>query len=293
MKIIIPKDNFSDKERLIIQQEYNNYLNELRDPKEKHDFVNSRIRYTDEFLEFQNKCIFMFKFTSFNIIVAILSLTVLKSFKWYELLILIIPLIFVPAMYFELFDYLLSKLFHNKIKQYNDEKSNLIKLYEKNVYEKYEKYVKKYEEMTEYDNRVHQIKRDFKQAILERVYSLNDSEFRDTLKMLYSDEVIIKNSKIKNCLEARTDDGKFLIMYRKMKRSISIADTKKFEDYIVKNNFDYGILYYIGDISTPAVKYCSRNLRKRIYLYNHYDLCNSVYEYKINNSSYIISKQKI
>ena len=75
-----------------------------------------------------------------------------------------------------------------------------------------------------------------------------------------------------------------------MKRSISIADTKKIEDYIVKNNFDYGILYYIGDISTPAVKYCSRNLRKRIYLYNHYDLCNSIYDYKINNSSYIITK---
>lgn len=290
MKIVIPIDKFSTKERENIQLKYNNYLNELHDSRKVYDFVNSRIRYTDEFLEFQSKCIFALKFTSFNIIVAILSLTVLKSFEWYTLFIFVFPFFFVPAMYFELFDYLLSKLFHNKIKQYNDEKSNLIKLYEKNVYEKYEKYVKRYEEMTEYDNRVNQIKRDFKQAILERVYSLNDSEFRDTLKMLYSDEVIIKNSKIKNCLEARSDDGKFLIMYRKMKRSISIADTKKFEDYIVKNNFDYGIIYYIGDISTPAVKYCSRNLRKRIYLYNHYDLCNSIYDYKINNSSYIITK---
>ena len=285
MKFTIPKDNYSTEDREIIQSEYNKYLNELQDSKKVHEFINSRIRYTDEFLEFQNKCLSAFKITSFNVIVAILSLTVLKDCEWYLFLLLIWPLFFIPAIYFSLIDYLLEKIFSNKIKHQNYEKDSLRKLYEKNVYEKYEKYVKKYEEIIEYDNKVNKIKSDIKQAILEKIYTLDDIQFRNTLKMLYSNRVTIKDSKQKNCLEAESNNSKHLIMYKKMKRSISIADVKKFEDSIVKDNFDYGIIYYIGDISTPAVKYCSRNLRKKIFLFNHYDLCNIIYDYIINNST--------
>lgn len=283
MRIEIPKDKYSSEEREEINVKYNDYLKELHNQELINKFVNSRVKYNDNFLKFQNICLFIISFSVVNILIALINLTLFKENDWYLVFIVCIcpPFIFAPIAIFNWIDSFLRKLFCNIITHQEEEKNNLTRLYEKNVFEKYEKIIKLYEEITEYDNMVKKIKSDYKRSIMSRLFSLDDKLFEETLIMILSDKYKVGKSKIKNCLICVNGNDRFLLMYKKIKRSISISDVKRFEECITKGNYEYGTLYYIGDISTKAVRYCSK---KKIYLYNHYDICNEIYDYKMRHA---------
>ena len=112
MKIVIPKDNYSDEDRKKISIEYQDYLNELKNQELIKAFINPRIKYNDSFLKFQNLCFFIISFSIINIILALLSLTVFKEYDWYLILdILLPPFIFAPIQIFNWIDSLLRKIF--------------------------------------------------------------------------------------------------------------------------------------------------------------------------------------
>ena len=282
--------NYTSEEREEINVKYSRYINELHNEELRNRYIESRIKYDSSFIKFQNIC---FKIISFSIVILILSiigLTLFKKCDWYIIFAVALfpPIIIIPVIIYYWIVELLNKIFCNTITHQNEEKNNISKLYEKTIFEKYEKDIKAYEEMSDYDKLTKKIKLERKDIIMKKLFALDDNLFKEVLTKIITDNYKVKECDIKNCFECINSNKRLLLMYKKMKRSISISDVNRFEEYILKDSYDYGILCYIGDISTEAVNYCSHKQGKKIYLFSHYDICDRIYAYETATSKKIL-----
>jgi hypothetical protein len=282
MNFDIPPLEFSEDEIIRINEKYNLYKADLNDYKKRRKFIESRQSYNEAIIKFRKKCYIIFCFSLYNLLLAIFSLTLSKEESILYIILVTTVSIYIPAIYYSICKSLYENITKNRDKRINEEINNLSKLYEKNLYEQYEKYIENYFKIQVYNVEEKERKKEDKTSIIKRLSRMDKEEFKQTIKnMLEYEGMKISYIDIDDCLFRNENDNKILILCKHIKRSISIADVKKFEEKIEENEFDYGIIYYTGDISTQAVEYCS-NQRIPIYLYNEFDIGDRIYKMDYN-----------
>lgn len=273
---------FSETQIKNIIEKYNLYQSELRNYDKRDIFIKSRQSHSEEIIEFRKKCFIIFCFSLYNVILAITSLTWFKELSVIEVILYSTLTLFIPGMYYAICQTIYEELTKNRNKRINEEHNNLIKLYEKKLYEKYEEYIEKYYKILDYNKKEKEVRTKQKEAeiisIIKRLSNMSKDEFRSTIKKILEYEgQSVSYIDIDNCLCRDEKHHKELILCKNIKRSISINDVKKFENQILESGYHYGIIYYTGDISTKAVNYCSRE-NWPIYLYNEFDISERIYK---------------
>ena len=290
MNFDYPQIDFSEKEINEIKEKYNLYLLELRNNEKRNEFINSRQTYSDKLIKFRSRCYAVFCFSLYNLLLAITSLTWFKETNLIELIIGSTFTIFIPIIYYSLCQVIYESITNNRDKRIKEEKNNLSKLYEKNLYEQYERTIENYYKIQAYQVEIKEQQKERKISIIKRLSKMDNEEFKNTIKTILEYEgKKVSYVELDNCLYRNENNNKVLILCKHIKRSISIVDIKRFEKLIEGNSFDYGVVYYTGNISTNAVNYCS-NKKVPIYLYNELDISNKIY--KIENKTKEQSEQE-
>ncbi len=284
MNFDLPPLEFSENEIKRINDNYILYLSELNNSEKRNEFIKERQTYNEGLIQFRSNCYIVFCFSLYNLLLAIISLTILKSADIFELIIGTTLTFFIPIIYYSICQSIYEAITKNRDKKIKEEIDNLSKLYEKILYEQYEKYIENYFKIQAYNVEVEERKEENKISMIQKLSKMDKKEFKQTIKNLLEYEGMnISNVDIEDCLLKKGNNDKALILCKHIKRSISIADVKRFEEKIEENGFDYGMIYYTGDISTPAVEYCS-NRRVLIYLYNEFDISDRIN--KMENSKF-------
>ena len=273
--------DFSEKEIKNITEKYNLYLSELRDNIKRDKFIKSRQTYSEELIRFRSICYVVFCFSLYNLLLAIASLTWFKETNLIDFILGSTFTIFIPCIYYSICQSIYESITDNRNKRIKEEINNLSKLYEKNLYEQYERIIENYYRIQAYQVEIKEQQKESKISIIKRLSKMDNEEFKNTIKTILEYEgKKVSYVEIDNCLYRNENNNKVLILCKHIKRSISIVDIKRFENLIEENSFDYGVIYYTGDISTNAVNYCS-NKKVPIYLYNELDISDKIY--KIEN----------
>ena len=290
MNFDIPPIEFSESEITRINEKYEQYLLELNDYEKRNKFIKSRQSYSEEIIKFRKKCYIVFCFALYNLLVSIMSLTLFKETSIIEIIICAAFVSFIP---YGICEFIYELATENRDKRINEERNNLIKLYEKTLYEQYEKYIERYFKIQAYNKDLKEKQKNYIISIIKRISNMDQEEFKLIIKKLLEFEgQKISNIDIDKCLCRVENNHKDLILCKNMKRSISIVDIKKFENQVLENGFHCGIIYYTGDISTNAVNYCLKK-NKFIFLYNEFDISERIYRMENNNENVNIDFEQI
>lgn len=253
-----------------LERKYKEYEAECNDKKHLNEYITKKTASLEYNLNLKTKCIYISLFGILNIIISIMFLTIFKVDKFFSTLLytyLIIIFSVIPLiLILEVASYIVDKLTEKDKTNIENIKENLKSNYQKLIYEKYETYINEYN----------------REKNKPKVRNFNNQEILNkyVIKILENKNYKILKTMNKNNFVCSFNNDKVLVISRVLKRTITIGDISKIKE-IIKDKYDYCIIYYVGNISTRAVQKCSRLKRNPIYLYNKQDIEEYVYKYSL------------
>lgn len=286
MKFILPENKYSDKEKKLINENYNLYLSELIDYRKMQMYIDLNTQTEKKSFKEKEIYLMIFLYSIINLIFSILSITLFKEETLIDLFVYTIALglglFFIPILIHSFLENIKSCILRNL----SDKISNLEKMYrekyKEDIVKKYALVIESYNNIQKEEKEIEKKKNNYFQYMSRKVRQASIEELTNMIVWyLKQNSCRVYNSKEKS-LFAIAGNKKTLVIIKKLQRSISITDVEITKKQMINQNFEQCYLFYIGNISDKAYKYCMKN---NIKLFGEKNIVTKLYELKLKEDN--------
>ena len=262
-----------------LKKKYDEYLNKY----------NSYEKYADEMLENKKSIIkaqeistYVLLYSLVNLIYSVCCMTVFSDTSiitiFINTFIICIVFIFIPFGIHSVLTVVKDILMKKALDRFNDRRNELVKEYKNDLNVEYEKVIKAYNALLEYEDTNKKIVDEKKNSVMKILKNMNNSQFRKTIIWLLNKDgftVYEHPNKELLCFIKRGKKGIAYLGYSNKK--ILLRDLKEFENLKYKDDYDYAKVFFINDISSVVYDYC---VDSEIEMYDINMLCEEIVRFK-------------
>lgn len=288
MKFILPKEKYNKSEIEKIDLNYKSYLEEKDNKKLINEYVEDNIEVDIQLLKEKEFCLSFFLFSLVNLFFSFCCMFAFNEYKlieiFYNTFLICLVLFFIPLFICNIISVICQSVLYGEYQKIDEKKKCLIEEYNKNLILKYKKFIVAYDNYQKEQFDISDLKSKYYNYMKDKIHSADIRDLKNIIiwYLKESGYKIYESRKKELC--AILDRRKFLIIVKKINRSLSITDVVNINEQRLNHNFDNAYLFYIGKMSDKACKYCVRN---NIVLFNEKSIVTKLYELKLKKDNYI------